>query len=661
MQSLKLVFRFVLLASLLTLTQCKENKPTIYKMADKIPVDYENKWLADPENFDNEVYKDSFDTYFQQAIKAEDFEKASKTLLSVCDIMNNRGFYSPHYVEVLEKYIASHQPQIFTDYLFSMYVTLGVAKTFSGSYEEAIRTLEKLTQIEPNNYSTVFDLSFAYYYISCNYHYLGDYVKSLEELNKGIEYMNQTDDLGGQLFLEQRRTYVLFTTKNNEDALESVEKSLKLYKNIDDKEGEAMAMLSKHDHLSGLDKERADAYIDTLTAFMTKHKISSNHNLLGYQLILIKKSIIDKDLETLHKLVPQYRTLTQKANIKHWNQSLLSVEGRYDVIQNKPLSQKKELLELLDIHRKNEDYYRTRDILLILKDDAVNQENFADLLQYDNELENLEKEIQEDELQLKVKTFEKKIDVEKKEKIIAQQSNKLASSYNYIMLLVVVVFSIVVFVTIFSLRRKRKQALDEQIKQEQFTFQLLQNTEEERNRIANELHDSVNHDLLNIKNKLANNKNVTDREVEHVIEEVRNISRNLYPAVLQNLGLEASIESLCERLSEESALFTTCEIDYQKQLRPSQELQLYRIIQEALNNTLKHGKANAAKVLLNSDGRYLHLEIKDNGSGFDFAEKVKSKTSFGLQSILQRAKAIAAKIDIRSNQFGTVITLKIPT
>lgn len=332
MQSLKLIFRFVFLAALLTLTQCEENKPTIYKMADKIPVNYENKWLADPENFEKEVYKDSFDTYFQNAIKADDFEKASKVLLSVCDIMNNRGFFSPHYVEVLEQYIASHQSQIFADYLFSMYVTLGAAQTFSGSYEKAIKTLEKLTQIEPNNYSTVFDLSFAYYYISCNYHYLGDYVKSLEELNKGIAYMNQTDDLGGQLFLEQRKAYVLFNAKNHEDALISIEKTLNLYKKIDDKDGEAMAMLMKHDHLYSLDKERADAYIDSLTAFMTEHKITSNHNLLGYQLILFKKSFIDKDLETLHELVPQFRTLVQKANIVYWNQSLSSVEGRYDVI-----------------------------------------------------------------------------------------------------------------------------------------------------------------------------------------------------------------------------------------------------------------------------------------------------------------------------------------
>jgi signal transduction histidine kinase len=87
---------------------------------------------------------------------------------------------------------------------------------------------------------------------------------------------------------------------------------------------------------------------------------------------------------------------------------------------------------------------------------------------------------------------------------------------------------------------------------------------------------------------------------------------------------------------------------------------LYRIIQEALNNTLKHGKANAAKVILTSQNNYLHLEVKDNGSGFDVNQQLNNPKSFGLQSIMQRAKAIAAKINIDSTNKGTVILLKIP-
>lgn len=164
----------------------------------------------------------------------------------------------------MAKYLKENNEEIFKDHLFSMYVTLGVSKTFSGSFDESNKTLKELFKFEPDNYSTMYDLGFAYYYISCNYYYLGDYIKSLEELNKGISCMNQTDDIGGQLFLEQRKAFVQYTTKNNEDALTTIEKCLKLYKKIDDKEGEALAMLSKFDYLSRTDRNKAYDYIDFL-------------------------------------------------------------------------------------------------------------------------------------------------------------------------------------------------------------------------------------------------------------------------------------------------------------------------------------------------------------------------------------------------------------
>lgn len=233
---------------------------------------------------------------------------------------------------------------------------------------------------------------------------------------------------------------------------------------------------------------------------------------------------------------------------------------------------------------------------------------------------------------------------------------------NYRLRNTILITSLIFFVLLFGLFYlfiKRKNLKKEAQFQEQFTFQLLQNTEEERGRIANELHDSVNHDLLAIKNKITNNKKIEVDDISQVIEEVRNISRNLHPAVLETLGLEASIENLCERLTE-IGLFTTCEIDYQHKLNKNKELQLYRIVQEALNNTLKHGKANAAKVNITSLDNYLNLEIKDNGNGFNVNEQLNNPKSFGLQSILQRAKAIMAKINIDSNSNGTIILIKIP-
>lgn len=220
-------------------------------------------------------------------------------------------------------------------------------------------------------------------------------------------------------------------------------------------------------------------------------------------------------------------------------------------------------------------------------------------------------------------------------------------------LLVSIVF-ILLSIGLIALYRKRLAMKKAAKIQEQFTFQLLQNTEEERSRIANELHDSVNHELLTIKNALVHGKSVDIEQVAGLIEEVRTISRNLHPAVLETIGLEASIEQLCERLTE-NGLFTTCEIDYKEPLDKNTELQLYRIVQESLNNTLKHGKANAAKVDIIQTANTISVSIKDNGQGFKVEEQLNSPRSFGLQSLLQRAKSIAGNLTITSSEKGTLV------
>lgn len=137
------------------------------------------------------------------------------------------------------------------------------------------------------------------------------------------------------------------------------------------------------------------------------------------------------------------------------------------------------------------------------------------------------------------------------------------------------------------------------------------------------------------------------------------MSRDLYPAMFDNIGLVASIEALCERMTE-AGLFTTCEINYKLKLTKRNELQLYRIIQEALNNTLKHAKADAAKVTIDTVGNELQVEIKDNGIGFDTNDQMNNASSFGILSLMQRARAIGGKSTIESDKNGTKLILKTP-
>ena len=207
---------------------------------------------------------------------------------------------------------------------------------------------------------------------------------------------------------------------------------------------------------------------------------------------------------------------------------------------------------------------------------------------------------------------------------------------------------------LYSIYQKRKAAELQIMQQESFTKQLLQKEEDERKRIAMELHDGINHELLTVKNNIILKKPLMISDVENIIRSVRDMSRNLYPALFETVGLQASVEALCRNMTE-AGFFTTCDINYDRSLTGDEELQLYRIIQEALHNTSRHAYAEACKITIKSGEHALFAEIKDNGRGFD--TDAIQKNSFGLQSMRQRAKAFNAEFTIESSKAGTVIKI----
>lgn len=215
-------------------------------------------------------------------------------------------------------------------------------------------------------------------------------------------------------------------------------------------------------------------------------------------------------------------------------------------------------------------------------------------------------------------------------------------------------------VLVYTNRRKRKAAQKEQLLQENYTQQLLENTESERNRIAGDLHDSVNHKLLQLKQKINQGNNIKDDEISVVINQVRSISHNLSPAMFDQIGLINSIEELCRSIAETTDLKISNQLNYDKKLTKNQELQVYRIIEESLNNIIKHSKASHAFIKLMSDDSGLELSIKDNGTGMTAKDNTDKTFNFGLHNIRQRSKAIKGIVNFISSSRGTEVKLKIP-
>ncbi|MFO7446385.1 MAG: two-component regulator propeller domain-containing protein [Ignavibacteriaceae bacterium] len=213
----------------------------------------------------------------------------------------------------------------------------------------------------------------------------------------------------------------------------------------------------------------------------------------------------------------------------------------------------------------------------------------------------------------------------------------------------------------------------EQLRQQDFSRQLIESQETERKRIAVELHDGLGQNLLIIKSKLGSGLNsmengqasVKIKEAEEFvvksIQEVRYISKNLSPHLLDQLGLTSAIETMIENVEESSGIefnFSSDNID--KLFDEKTEVSIYRIVQESINNIIKHSGAKKVEIKISNSADETILSVKDDGKGFD-REKESIKRGFGLAGIKERASILGGKLILNSElNKGTELKVIFP-
>ncbi|MAQ76579.1 MAG: hypothetical protein CL613_09630 [Aquimarina sp.] len=218
------------------------------------------------------------------------------------------------------------------------------------------------------------------------------------------------------------------------------------------------------------------------------------------------------------------------------------------------------------------------------------------------------------------------------------------------------------FLTIY-LYRNRVLLLKNKRLQQSFLQELLKTQERVSKRISKDLHDGVGQSLLLIKNKLVqNNEDKTVKIVDDVIDEVRSISRSLHPFKLDELGLTVTLQSSVEVIDENYDLFISAEIDDVDNIfDPEREINVYRIVQESLNNIIKHSNAKSAEIRVLNKESNVEIVIKDNGRGFDFQKERTSYQKIGLKTLSERSKFLKASFNILTEAGkGTTLTFNIP-
>jgi signal transduction histidine kinase len=210
--------------------------------------------------------------------------------------------------------------------------------------------------------------------------------------------------------------------------------------------------------------------------------------------------------------------------------------------------------------------------------------------------------------------------------------------------------------------------------QQEFSRRLLASQEQERQRIAGELHDSLGQQLMVIRNRAMlgeqsaedpkQSRNQFDEitaSAKQAIDEVRAIAHNLRPVNLDRLGLTASIEELVEKLASTTGIQMSADIEpCDGRLSKEAEISCYRIIQESTSNIVKHAEATKAYVELWHEDGMLQITVRDNGRGMDEAT-ARPARGLGLTSITERVRILGGTLAIESAPGqGTTLHIRIP-
>ncbi len=285
---------------------------------------------------------------------------------------------------------------------------------------------------------------------------------------------------------------------------------------------------------------------------------------------------------------------------------------------------------------------------------------------------------QVNELLMRYETAEKEQQIE----ILASRNkvNELAISRRNIVIAIIIISFIAVVglgILFYNRYRLKQQALlqNEIARQQRLASKAVIAAEElERQRIASDLHDGIGQMFSAVKMNLsgiADRAAITDTTDRHLLEntlalvdesckEVRVISHRMMPNILLKSGLSAAIRDFINKIDESKLKITLETFGLNTPIDAGTETVLYRIIQESVNNVIKHAGATTLDIQLHRDTDSVSVTVEDNGKGFDLAA-VKNMGGIGLKSIEARAAYLDGKVDYDTAPGkGTLVAIYIP-
>ncbi len=253
------------------------------------------------------------------------------------------------------------------------------------------------------------------------------------------------------------------------------------------------------------------------------------------------------------------------------------------------------------------------------------------------------------------------------------------SVLNYLLIAAAIAFLLLAVLLYRNFKQKQKlqhQRITELETQQQLTATeaVLRGEEQERTRLAKDLHDGLGGMLSGIKYSLntmkgnlimtPENNQAFERSMDMLdssIKEMRRVAHNMMPEALVKFGLDTALKDLCNDVNQSGALQVSCQsINLENEpIDQTTSITIYRIVQELLNNTMKHAGAKKAIVQVTRSGNQLTITVEDDGTGFD-TDLLKTSKGIGWSNIQNRVEFLKGTLDIRSGKDkGTSVHIEL--
>lgn len=550
----------------------------------------------------------------------------------------------------------------------------GLLERVSGNYEVALDHLDKnIRYFEKDSTNK----AYALFQVAIIHRNLGDYQKSLGTYLEILDIFEHKKDSSAMASTLNSIANIYGDMERYDQAIINYENANSIFVEKADKRNQnntltniAEIYLRKEDTLTS--RSYAEQALEIAEEIQEDYAIGSAYYMLGRTYLssdsntalnnYLKAKIYFEKINYVVKLVPLYNDLgdfykTQNnpaQSVLYYNKALEILENSNDLLDIKNTYR-----GLSDNYVLINDYkkaYEYQALYISAKDSLFNQENIKsiNLLQKQFETEKKDKEIANQQLELNLQEAE----IQKKRTL----QNYLFGAIGFLMIAALLIW------LVYQQRQKRKNQEILTLKREyqiKSLEALIEGEEKERFRIAKELHDGVNGDLSAIKYKLStliemNNKVIAEAitMIDDSCKQVRAISHNLVPPALENFTLLEATQAYCESMDAANEVAINFQaVGSEFSLPKKAEINILRIIQELVTNSVKHAKAKEIDVQMSFQESAVQITVEDDGIGFD-KDNTENK-GIGLGNIESRIDYLKATVDFVSNQKGTSFSFEI--